>query len=261
MKQIILAAGRGSRMKALTQTLPKCMNRLLGKPLIDWQLETIAQCPSIEPWVITGYSAEPLVTHLSSQADLNVSGIHHNPKWNQTNMVGTLLSAPKNFRQEACIVSYGDILYRSQWLQKLVDHEPLSETLATCTYDQSWLKLWSLRFSNPLSDAESFQINSQGKITEIGSRSENVESIQGQFMGLIRIEPKAWTSLEQEFNKNSSLDLTAWLRSQVKQKQTIEGIAIQGGWVEVDSEEDQLQIEKAIQTSEFEHDWRDSASR
>ena len=34
MKIIILAAGRGSRMGERTKNLPKCMCKLLGKPLL-----------------------------------------------------------------------------------------------------------------------------------------------------------------------------------------------------------------------------------
>ena len=34
MKIIILAAGRGSRMGERTNNLPKCMCKLLGKPLL-----------------------------------------------------------------------------------------------------------------------------------------------------------------------------------------------------------------------------------
>ena len=40
MRVIILAAGRGTRLKPLTDNKPKCMVKLLGKPLIQHQLET-----------------------------------------------------------------------------------------------------------------------------------------------------------------------------------------------------------------------------
>ena len=38
---VILAAGRGSRMKALTEAHPKCLVELAGKPLLRWQLAAL----------------------------------------------------------------------------------------------------------------------------------------------------------------------------------------------------------------------------
>ena len=41
MKIIILAAGRGSRMKNITKDQPKCLVEFQGKPLLEWQLDAI----------------------------------------------------------------------------------------------------------------------------------------------------------------------------------------------------------------------------
>ena len=44
-------------------------------------------------------------------------------------------------------------------------------------FNTDWLKVWSLRFSDSLSDAESFRINEKGLLTEIANEAFSVDEI------------------------------------------------------------------------------------
>jgi GTP1/Obg family GTP-binding protein len=57
------------------------------------------------------------------------------------------------------------------------------------TYDPNWLKLWTLRFYNPLLDVETSRLTLKGTLTEIDSKPKSVDEIQDQYMGSLRFTP------------------------------------------------------------------------
>jgi len=64
MKAIILAAGRGERMRPLTDHTPKPLLRVRGKPLIEWHLEGLARGGVREVVVNTAWLEEQIVAAL-----------------------------------------------------------------------------------------------------------------------------------------------------------------------------------------------------
>lgn len=70
---IILAGGRGSRMKSWTNKIPKSMIPVLGRPFIDWQLEWLKSL-GVERIVLSiGYRGEQIVEHVGNGDGLGVS--------------------------------------------------------------------------------------------------------------------------------------------------------------------------------------------
>ena len=60
MKAIILAAGRGERMRPLTDAMPKPLLPVHGKPLIEWHLEALARDGVREVVVNTAWLEEQI---------------------------------------------------------------------------------------------------------------------------------------------------------------------------------------------------------
>jgi N-acetyl-alpha-D-muramate 1-phosphate uridylyltransferase len=63
----VLAAGKGERMRPLTQFLPKPLVRLAGKPLIDHVLDRLAAAGITRAVVNVHYLAEQIEKHLASR--------------------------------------------------------------------------------------------------------------------------------------------------------------------------------------------------
>ena len=180
MKAIILAAGRGSRMKDLTEERPKCLVELRGKPLLEWQLAALHKAGINEIAIVTGYKCELLANRGLTE--------FHNPRWADTQMVSSLACAHEWLQSEPCIVSYSDIFYDAKAVISLIK---CTANIAV-TYDPNWLGLWEKRFGNPLLDAETFRMSRDGFLLEIGKKPKLVDEIEGQYMGLLRFTPEGW---------------------------------------------------------------------
>ena len=61
MKALILAAGRGKRLKYVTDPQSKCMLKFNGKHLIQYSLESAILSRVAEIIVVVGYQAETII--------------------------------------------------------------------------------------------------------------------------------------------------------------------------------------------------------
>jgi choline kinase len=112
------------------------------------------------------------------------------------------------------------------------------------TYDPNWLKLWTLRFSNPLLDAETFRLTLNGTLTKIGSKPKSVDEIQGQYMGLLRFTPDGWEEIVRIRSKLSAakcdcMPMTSILQMVIDAKKiSVHAIPYDEIWGEIDSKAD-----------------------
>ena len=130
--------------------------------------------------------------YLGQQINVPEVTYFENVRWAETNMVMSLASAATWLRVEPAIISYADIFYRSTVVRDL----GASNGELVVAYDRNWRALWRRRFADPLSDAETFRTDQFGKLLEIGKRAADISEIEGQYMGLMKITPKAWLSIK-----------------------------------------------------------------
>ena len=232
MKAIILAAGRGTRMKELTDDRPKCLVELRGRALLDLQLEALREAGIEEIAVVTGYRHEMLASRGLIE--------FHNPRWAETNMVSSLACAEDWLQLEPCIVSYSDIFYGSYAVKALMN----SSAPLALTYDPNWLQLWNHRFGDALLDAETFRLTTESTLAEIGKKPSSVDEVQGQYMGLLRFTPKGWAEVVRIRSTLSTAEcdrmhMTGTLQMLIESKRIpVHAIPYKGHWGEIDSETD-----------------------
>ncbi len=253
MRGLILAAGRGSRMGDLTEESPKCMTPLCGKTLIEWQIAALRGAGVDEIAVVRGYRPEALVAPGCAFFD--------NPRWSETNMVMSLAAAQEWLLEGPTVVSYSDIVYGPEAVRRLA----AAPGALAITYDKDWHALWSARFDDPLSDAESFVLGPGGRLAEIGARVDDLARIEGQYMGLLKFTPEGWRQVagllgELAPAQADRLDMTSLLQRLLDAGVTIDTAGIDGGWCEVDAESDLRLYEKLAESSgAWSHDWRSAS--
>lgn len=231
MKVILLAAGQGSRLRPLTADRPKCMVAYRDKPILHYLLETISAVGLTYTVAVTGYAAEKL--------DRTFTKTFHNDNYQHSNMVASLFCAESELDDDV-IISYTDIIYRPAVLKALIE----SPHNFSVVVDRRWEELWQARMSNPLSDAESLKIT-DGKITEIGKKPKSRKDIEGQYIGLIKIDAQALPQVVRHYHKLradsrdehnfNNMFMTDFIQSIIDQVMPVYPVWIDGGWLEIDS--------------------------
>ena len=232
MKAIILAAGRGSRMGDATEDLPKCMAELGGGTLLGHLVSSLQKAGFGlgDIGIVTGYKKEKVT--------VDGAVYFHNPDWDRTNMFYSLLKAGGWLEAKTCIVCYSDIYVSPNAIMTLKN---AAGDIAITSY-ADFLKLWQLRFANPLDDLETFRL-ADSKLTEIGKRPESLDEVQGQFMGLIRFTPTGWAAVMEAVRTGlptpvGKIDMTGLLRHLVTLGHDVEVLDTHDLWLEVDSQND-----------------------
>jgi len=242
MKAIILAAGRGSRLHEMTAQRPKGLVELGGHPLIHWQTAALKLAGITDITIVSGYR----------HADIEVQGYatRHNANWASSNMVASLVCAG-DLIDGPTIVSYSDIVYGPGIVSALLQ----SNARLGVAYDTDWLQLWQARFENPLDDAESLRLTTDGHIVEIGGKVDDLSEIEGQYLGLLHFTPESFDWVHNTLNREEGLaarlDMTSLLNILIAEGHRVTGVETSGGWCEIDTPDDLAVAEQMLARGEL----------
>lgn len=188
MRPIILGAGRGSRLKALTDEQPKCYAQIAGRRILDWVLEALDRAGLGRPVFIGGYRIEQV------RADYPQLEFCHNPRWQSTNILESLLCA-EEYLGEGFVCSYADILYRPAVVRRALEH-PGERVLCV---DTRWRDRYADRSQHPENDAE--KVRARGDQVLQIDRGLAAEEAAGEYIGVAKFSAGAAAQLREHYHR------------------------------------------------------------
>lgn len=118
LKAIILSAGEGSRMRPLTLTKPKTMLPVAGKPIIQYNIESLRDNGITDILLIVRYKEEIVRNYFGDGSDFGVNISYKTQK----DFLGTAnaISYVEDFIDDSIIVLNGDIILDDEIIHEII---------------------------------------------------------------------------------------------------------------------------------------------
>ncbi len=166
MKAFLLAAGKGTRLRPLTDKMPKCLVPICGKPLLLIWIELLERCGIGEILINTHHFAgqvEDFIDAVSVHTKLKITLVHEKKLLGS----GGTVSVNRDFvkGEKDFVIAYADNLTNLNIREMIACH--MKYKLQGCD-----LTMGLFRVSNP-SACGIAAIDAQGKITSFIEKPEN----------------------------------------------------------------------------------------
>ncbi len=123
MEALILAAGMGTRLLGNTKDIPKCLIKINGKPILEYQLEALIANGIKDIVIVIGYKAEKVREFIVSNEkfkELNVKFIE-NKEYASTNSSYSFWLAKDEVKDAPYLHFNSDIIFFADLLKKVID--------------------------------------------------------------------------------------------------------------------------------------------
>jgi choline kinase len=136
MKAVILAAGRGTRIDAVTHGLPKCLLEFDGRAILDHQIEALWAAGVSQIGIVIGHRGERIVEHVESAYPHAIDSFHfiRNPLFATTNNIYSLWLARGWVACDDVLCLNADVLCHPAILARVA----ASRHLASMIVDPEW---------------------------------------------------------------------------------------------------------------------------
>lgn len=128
MKAVIMAGGKGTRLQSMIADIPKPMVPVMGKPILEYQIESLAKSGISEITIIIGYLGNIIQEHFKDGNNWNVS-INYIVEDKPLGTAGALFYL-KNRIDDDFIILFGDLMLDIDWC-RFMDFHKRNNSLVT----------------------------------------------------------------------------------------------------------------------------------
>lgn len=237
MRAMILAAGRGERMRPLTDHMPKPLIPVAGKPLIQWHLEKLARAGISEVVINHAWLGSMLEQALGSGQQFGLA-IRYSPEPQALETAGGIATALPLLGHEPFLVLNGDV-----WC----DWDPAQAKELARTLKSSSCLAWLLMVPNPLQHPEGdFFLDRDGLLH--ADVVHAADAVRHTFAGIGVYQPKLFEHTAAHYPAK----LAPLLRSAMKNNQVC-GALHTSEWIDVGTPERLAALEGKIAPTHYEN--------
>jgi L-glutamine-phosphate cytidylyltransferase len=240
VKAIIIGAGRGARLKGMTDNQPKCYVTVAGRKILDWTLDAFERAGLHEKVFIGGYQIDQI------RRDYPQLQFVHNDNWQNNNILLSLMHAAEHM-DDGFVCAYSDILFRDSIVRDALNHPG---DIVLCV-DTHWRDRYKGRTQHPEHDAEKVTVSGD-RVREIHRGIESADA-HGEYIGVAKFSPRGAKLFREHFHRvREKFSGKPWREAKVFEKSylillfqemieqgvPIHFVATHGDYMEIDTEED-----------------------
>ncbi len=179
-RAILIAAGRGKRLGAHTEEIPKCMVQVGDRPILGWVWKALAAVGVDELVVIRGYRGDVLEQFVRTLVP-KVTFVD-NTEWQTNNVLLSMMCARRYFDQPT-YATYCDIIFTPAITRALA----ASPAEIGLVIDRDFRSIYEGRTEHPLDEGEVSDLMPDGSVARVGKRALPPAEAIGEYIGLARL--------------------------------------------------------------------------
>jgi choline kinase len=141
---VVLSAGRGRRLLPLTESLPKCLLRVGGRSVVEWQMRALGECGVPRATVVVGFGAEKVEAELAARCPSPPEiRTLFNPRFDSADNLISCWMARGAMHGDFLLIN-GDTLFEADVARRVLASDPWPVTVAVVrkrVYDADDMKV------------------------------------------------------------------------------------------------------------------------